>query len=120
MREAAPAPAGEPGRPTMDIGDFAAIAMRRRRLLAPCLAIAGALCLGYLALTPTRYTASMSLLVDPRERVPLGVDAAPMPQNPDAALVESQMRILTSKAVLRRVVDARGLASDPALSLIHI
>jgi len=105
-REVAPAP-------LMDIGEFAAIAMRRRRLLAPCMAIAGALCLGYLLFTPTRYTASMSLLVDPRERAPLGVDAAPVPQNPDAALVESQMRILTSKAVLRRIVDSQGLASDP-------
>jgi polysaccharide biosynthesis transport protein len=97
----------------MDIGEFVSIAMRRRRLLAPCMIIAGALCLGYILFTPTRYTASMSLLIDPRERMPLGIDAAPMPQNPDAALVESQMRILTSKTVLRRVVDSQGLASDP-------
>ena len=55
----------------------------------------------------------MSILVDPRERVPVGLDAQPMPQNPDIALVESEMRILTSSAVLRRVAEAQNLADDP-------
>ena len=117
LRKAAPAPdpaaANRPVPPTMDIGEFLAIVMRRRRLLAPCMALAGALWLGYIALTPTRYTASMAILIDPRERMPLSVEAPPMPQNPDAALVESQMRILTSKAVLRRIVEAQGIVNDP-------
>lgn len=98
----------------MDIGDFYAIARRRKRLLGPCMAIAGGLWLGYVVLTPTRYTASLSILVDPRERMPLGLDAPPAPQNPDAALVESQMRILVSNSVLRRVVESQHLASDLA------
>jgi uncharacterized protein involved in exopolysaccharide biosynthesis/Mrp family chromosome partitioning ATPase len=55
----------------------------------------------------------MSILVDPRERVPVGVDAQPMPQNPDVALVESEMSILASRAVLRRVAQAQDLADDP-------
>jgi polysaccharide biosynthesis transport protein len=98
----------------MDIGEFHRILTRRRRLLAPCLAIAGALWLTYVVTTPTRYAATMSILIDPRERIPVGVDAAPMPQNPDIALVESEMRILTSKAVLRRLVENQNLLEDPA------
>jgi len=78
------------------------------------MAIAGGLWLGYVVLAPTRYTASMSILVDPRERMPLGLDAPPAPQNPDVALVESQMRILVSNSVLRRVVESQHLASDPS------
>jgi len=99
--------------PTVDVGELARIAARRLRLLLPCLAIAGAIALVYIALTPTRYAATMSILVDPRERVPVGLDAQPMPQTPDIALVESEMSILASRAVLRRVVEAQNLADDP-------
>ncbi len=97
----------------MDIGEFLRIARKRARLLIPCMAIAGALCLGYLVTAPTRYAATMSIFIDPRERVPLGIDAAPMPQTPDVALVESEMRILTSKTVLRKLVESQHLLDDP-------
>jgi uncharacterized protein involved in exopolysaccharide biosynthesis len=99
--------------PTVDVGELARIAARRLRLLLPCLAIAGAIALAYIALTPSRYAATMSILVDPRERVPVGLDAQPMPQTPDIALVESEMSILASRAVLRRVAEAQDLADDP-------
>jgi succinoglycan biosynthesis transport protein ExoP len=99
--------------PTVDVGELGRIAARRLRLLLPCLAIAGAIALAYIALTPSRYAATMSILVDPRERVPVGLDAQPMPQNPDIALVESEMSILASRAVLRRVAQAQDLADDP-------
>lgn len=93
--------------------DFYEIVMKRWRLLFPALAFSLAIALTYILLAPTRYTASLSILVDPRERVPAGVEAQVMPQNPDPALVESQMRVLTSKAVLRKVVEAEGLVDDP-------
>jgi uncharacterized protein involved in exopolysaccharide biosynthesis/Mrp family chromosome partitioning ATPase len=115
-RRAGPAAAGDgdgAATPTVDVGELARIAARRLRLLLPCLAIAGAIALAYIALTPSRYAATMSILVDPRERVPVGLDAQPMPQNPDVALVESEMSILTSRAVLRRVAQAQDLADDP-------
>ena len=80
------------------------------------MAIAGALCLAYLVTAPTRYAATMSIFVDPRERVPVGLDAQPMPQNPDIALVESEMRILTSKAVLRKLVESQNLLTTPSIS----
>jgi succinoglycan biosynthesis transport protein ExoP len=99
--------------PSVDVGELARIARRRLRLLPLCLAIAGAIALAYIVVTPTRYLATMSILVDPRERTPVGLDAPPMPQNPDIALVESEMRILTSKAVLRRLAQAQNLAADP-------
>ncbi|MGA2493289.1 MAG: exopolysaccharide transport family protein, partial [Roseiarcus sp.] len=99
--------------PTVDVGELASVAARRLRLLLPCLAIAGAIALAYIALAPSRYAATMSILVDPRERVPVGLDAQPMPQTPDIALVESEMSILTSRAVLRRVAEAQDLVDDP-------
>ena len=104
---------GDVSSSSMDIGDFYRIVSGRLRLLIPCMAIALGAALAYIVLTPTTYTATMSILVDPRERVPVGVEAPPMPQNPDPALVESQMRLLTSRPVLRRVAEKQGLADAP-------
>jgi len=97
----------------MDIGEMGRAVFSRLRLLLPCLALSLGLALAYALLAPTTYTATMSLLIDPRERVPAGIDAAPMPQNPDAALVESQMRLITSLPVLLKVVDEQHLADEP-------
>lgn len=96
----------------LDLADLASLVLARSRLLIPAFAIAMAGFLGYVLLTPTRYTASMSIMIDPRERAPAGVDAQPIPQSPDPALVESQMRALTSKAVFGRLVDAEHLTDD--------
>jgi len=109
----AAADAGDGAATTVEVGELARIAARRLRLLLPCLAIAAALALAYVALTPSRYAATMSILIDPRERVPVGLDVQPMPQTPDIALVESTMSILTSRAVLRRLVKAQDLVDDP-------
>ncbi len=97
----------------MDVGEMSRAVFSRLRLLFPCLAVALGLALAYALLAPTTYTATMSLLIDPRERMPAGVDAAPMPQNPDAALVESQMRLISSLPVLLKVVDEQHLADEP-------
>jgi uncharacterized protein involved in exopolysaccharide biosynthesis len=99
--------------PRLDLRDLYDIVIARRRLLLPAMAICFALAFAYILLTPSAYTASMSILVDPRERVPVGLDLQPMPSNPDPALIESRMRELTSRAVLRRVIETEHLLDDP-------
>ena len=107
------ATAGGDRAPSMDIGEMSRAVFSRLRLLVPCLALTLGLAFAYALIAPKSYTATMSLLLDPRERVPAGVDAAPMPQNPDPALVESQMRLMTSQIVLLKVVDEQRLADEP-------
>jgi uncharacterized protein involved in exopolysaccharide biosynthesis len=102
-----------PGSLPLNFVDFYEIVVGRWRLLLPALAFSLAIALVYVIVAPTRYAADMSILVDPRERVPVGIDAQAVPQNPDVALVESQMRLLTSMAVLRRVVESEHLVDDP-------
>lgn len=106
------ATAGDDRAPSMDIGEMSRAVFSRLRLLVPCLALTLGLAFAYALIAPKTYTATMSLLLDPRERVPAGVDAAPMPQNPDSALVESQMRLITSQIVLLKVVDEQHLADE--------
>jgi uncharacterized protein involved in exopolysaccharide biosynthesis len=109
-----PPPVAPPaGSLDIDIGDFAKVVVSRWKLLPLFLALALGLAGAYIVLTPALYAATMAFLVDTRERPPIGSDAAPIAQNPDAALVESQMRILQSSTVLRRVVEMEHLRDDP-------
>lgn len=97
----------------MDVGDLFDAVWRRRRLAIPAFALTFGLAGLYLFATPARYAAQMAILVDTRERPPIGADAAPIPQNPDPALIESQMRLISSNEVLRRVVEREQLRRDP-------
>ncbi|HMK91251.1 MAG TPA: Wzz/FepE/Etk N-terminal domain-containing protein [Methylocystis sp.] len=97
----------------MDAGDLITALWRRKLIAAPAFALAFGLAGAYLVLTPARYAADMAILVDTRERPPAGADTAPIAQNPDPAVVEGQMRLLKSNAVLRRVVENQALLTDP-------
>jgi polysaccharide biosynthesis transport protein len=64
---------------------------------------------------PQKYTAVTQILIDPTDFHAVANEIAPTSQVTDAALlqVESQVRVLTSDEVLRRVVAAEGLDHDP-------
>jgi polysaccharide biosynthesis transport protein len=69
----------------------------------------------FIVLAPHKYTAVTQILIDPTDLHGVGSDLTPAnPANDAAALqVESQVRVLTSDTVLRRVVSAEGLDHDP-------
>jgi polysaccharide biosynthesis transport protein len=64
---------------------------------------------------PARYTAVMQVLIDPTDLRAVSTDLTPPNPSNDATvlLVESQVRVLTSDNVLRRVVKAEMLNGDP-------
>ena len=65
--------------------------------------------------TPHRYTAYAQLLVDPREVKLVGRDIAPdfLPSEAALAIVDSQLQLVRSSAVLGRIVDTLDLEQDP-------
>jgi uncharacterized protein involved in exopolysaccharide biosynthesis/Mrp family chromosome partitioning ATPase len=66
-------------------------------------------------IVPARYTAVTQILIDPTD-LHAGVnDLTPVNQSNDATVlqVESQVRVLTSDSVLRRVVKSEALDQDP-------
>ncbi len=66
----------------------------------------------YLTYTPTRYTASATLLIDPRQLVPLS--ASPSANSTiDSAYVDSAVEILKSDQIAKSVVNALSLETDP-------
>jgi uncharacterized protein involved in exopolysaccharide biosynthesis/Mrp family chromosome partitioning ATPase len=66
-------------------------------------------------LVPHRYTADTQILIDPTDLHAVGSELVPANQVSDAAVlqVESQVRVLTSDSVLRRVIEAEALDRDP-------
>jgi succinoglycan biosynthesis transport protein ExoP len=77
----------------------------------------GALALAflYIVLAPHQYTATTQILIQPTDLRAVANDLTQPNQVSDAALmqVESQVRVITSDNVLRRVVQSEGLDRDP-------
>jgi polysaccharide biosynthesis transport protein len=67
----------------------------------------------YLVTTPATYTASTTLLIDPRPKKIVSEDASQAGVGTDLALLESQVAIIRSDTVLGRVVTALNLTNDP-------
>lgn len=68
--------------------------------------------LGYVATAKRSYTASSAIFVDPRARRIVSEDVAPSGYGTDTALFETQVSIIGSDAILRRVVMAEKLHVD--------
>src|SRR3974390_1124781 len=66
-------------------------------------------------LVPHRYTAVTQILIDPIDFRAVGNDVTPVNLGNDANVlqIESQVRVLVSDGVLRRVVEMEKLDSDP-------
>ena len=95
------------------LSDLQLIVRRRAKtILAPLLALltlAGA----YFIMVPPKFTATAVVLVDPRQQRVLPSEAVLQGIGPDTAAVESQVEILNSSTLARRVIDQLQLESDP-------
>jgi uncharacterized protein involved in exopolysaccharide biosynthesis len=69
----------------------------------------------FVLVVPPSYTAVTQILIDPTDLHAVGNDLTPANLANDANVlqVESQVRVLTSDSVLRRVVRMEGLDKDP-------
>jgi uncharacterized protein involved in exopolysaccharide biosynthesis/Mrp family chromosome partitioning ATPase len=105
----APAPLAQ-----IDFSKIGSVLWRGRITILLATLAALALAVVYIALAPREYTAVTQILIDPSDLRAVGTDTQPAQVN-DAALlqVESQVSVLTSDAVLRRVVASEGLDRDP-------
>ena len=98
-----------------DLRELVAILSRRRRSILLAAMLTTAFGAAYVLATPKVYTATVSILVDARSRAPLGTEQTTANTSQvDVALVESQVRLIASDAILRRVVEREHLADDPA------
>ncbi len=96
-----------------DVTGFLQILRRNAGKIAAATLATLLLALLYLATATPMYTASASLFVDPRTRKVVSEEASQGGFGSDLALIESQVSIITSDAVLKRVVDKLSLVNDP-------
>ncbi len=97
-----------------DLRELFAVLYRHRKFILAVTAGVLALASLYLLTAGTAYTATVSILVDARTRPPVGTDQpAGQMTIPDATLVESQVKLIASDTVLRRVAQSERLAEDP-------
>ena len=99
----------------IDFTKIRSVLWRGRATILYATIAALALAVLFVVLAPHEYTAVTQILIDPSDLRGVGNDATQTSQLSDAALmqVESQVSVLSSDAVLRRVVSSEGLDHDP-------
>ena len=111
-----PSPAGVPPFGAADPMSFVAVAAvvgRRWRsiLLAIVLAAAASVAAGFLI--PPQYFAEAQLMIDPRPHAAAAARDNRTSGAPDAVLVDTEVKLVTSPAVLAAVVRRLDLSADP-------
>ncbi|MGB7102188.1 MAG: exopolysaccharide transport family protein [Xanthobacteraceae bacterium] len=98
-----------------DLQRFLAVIWRDKATLLWTTALSLLIAVLFVTLVPPRYTATTQILIDPTDLRAVANDLTPANQANDAAVlqVESQVRVLTSDNVLRRVIKAESLNRDP-------
>lgn len=104
----------------LDVRGFWLFLRRRARLIGAVTAGALALAALALAVIPARYTATAVLLVDPRQQRVVQSEAVLSGIGADAAAVESQVEVIESTSLARRVVDDLRLPEDPGFTRVPV
>ncbi|MBR0750706.1 polysaccharide biosynthesis tyrosine autokinase [Bradyrhizobium jicamae] len=100
--------------PTVDLREMARILRRRYRLVLLPAAVLGALALTYVLFATTLYTATSTVLVDPRRASVVDTSNQAVLSNfgTDDATIESQTLLIQSIALLDRVIKRLKLTDD--------
>src|SRR6516165_2503824 len=87
----------------IDLSKTLAALWRGKGTIVACALAALVLALAFIAIAPRQYTAATQILIDPTDLLAVGSGATPSAPASDAGLlqVESQVRVLSSDAVLR-------------------
>lgn len=102
--------------PLFDVGDLWARLWRGRWRVLFCVGAALSLALLYLAVTMPTYTATASLLVDPRDARSTQFETVLPGIGADSAAVASQVFVIESRDLLMRVFESQRIAQDPEFS----
>jgi polysaccharide biosynthesis transport protein len=102
--------------PTVDLREMARILRRRWKVVAAAPVSLMALALIYVLSATTLYTATSTVLVDPRRSTAIESNQAALQMSnfgTDDATIESETLLIQSIAILQRVVEKLKLTEDP-------
>lgn len=105
----------EPGPAFLDLRKLLATLRDNLRLIVTTMILLAVGAVLLAALLPSTYVSSTRILIDPRGLRVVDNEVTPPTQTSEAntAVVESQMRVMISDNVLRKVVAQENLATDP-------
>ncbi len=116
-RSFAPLSPTRPEEQMLDLASLLRLLRRRLVLIVMTVAVVMSIATAYAFLTTPIYTASTKILIDPRKKHTVGTEVVPSglgtTVGENFALVDSQVKVITSDAVLRPVVQELNLAADP-------
>ena len=105
-----------PDERTIDLAGLIDILRRRLKLIVVTVLCILALAVGYILFTTPTYMADAKILVDPRKKHTVGTEVVPSGFGENFAesfaLVDSQVKVILSDAVLRPVVQSQHLSLD--------
>ncbi len=105
-----------PQRPFAWVGELAGFLRRHRMLLLACLAATVLLALCYLLTATPRFTATATLMIDAKQADLLQQHPAVSDAQIENALIESEVEVLRSPGLARKVVADLKLGTDPAFA----
>jgi succinoglycan biosynthesis transport protein ExoP len=108
-------PPSRPDDARVDLKELTRIVKRQRRSILWTAAVPVILTLAYILIATPLYTASTQILIDPRDRRIVNNEVNPeiLAADGGVAVVESQVLVITSDNVLRRVIAREHLDVDP-------
>lgn len=107
-------PTGKWQQPAVDLREMARILRRRWKMVAAAPLALITIALIYIMSAPTLYTATSTVLVDPRRANVVDSSQTVLSNfGTDDATIESQTLLIQSVAILQRVVDKLKLTADP-------
>ena len=109
--------AAEPGT-LLDLRSFWLIVRRHAGLIAAVVVITLVCGSAALVVFPARYSATTTIIVDPRQPRVTPSESVLSGIGSDAAAVESQVDLITSSALAQRVIERLGLADDPEFASV--
>lgn len=102
------------GEAASTLRDVLAILQRRHRLVLAAFATSAALVIAVAILQPRLYTATATIMINPRQEQVLDRDQVLNESEPNAALVESELEVLRSPQLAERLVLALNLDDEPS------
>lgn len=103
----------QPLKPGLTLSHLVAMARRQWPWIAGGVIVGLVLAAGYVATAPSRYTASVKIMIDTRKNNLLRKNEIVTDYQPDAGFVESQVEVLKSESVGHTVIKNLDLTKDP-------
>jgi polysaccharide biosynthesis transport protein len=109
---------GQTGEQDADFADILSIFMHRYKAIIFGIVLCLVPAIVYIILAPKLYSATTSLLIDPRQGRSLGSDVLAGNLFSDTGQIESQIKLVSSQTVLKRVVASEKLLNDPEFGVV--